>query len=419
MLERNGRRLRRIESELDAKMTLSRFAGHVLHDGVDVAVLRPRKSVEAQARRLPVAHTPERGCGKLRNDLHFARRNDRRDSLALVNHRADLQGSDLGQPAFYGRADPTLVCLLHMASHDRLGRGPLSFERDAFAQEGAEMRLPLLARRGLFLSEALNPLAGRSEVGATTLCVGLRANDVGFSNESPSAQLTLAALLVVRLRDRCLRRCDALGSLRQRRARGATQRRNNLLLLDDLRRDNRQLVVQRRQSRALLIGFQRFAIGFDFEQHVAAPHAPAKRQIRGGDTAADRGAYGLHIPHLEARSRADFVNRDLAPQEPGAPDSEERSNEDEAEYGRPRAIGLERSQSVRERDGHGYRPSDEKRRGVSKNTAGVARLPGARSSLVGRAPGGVVSSTTDKRGARVRSRARTSGRTCHTDTIPL
>src|SRR5207244_337747 len=162
---------------------------------------------------------------------------------------------------------------------------------------------------------------GRSEVGATTLRVGLRANDVGFSNESPSAQLTLAALLVLRLRDRCLRRCDPLGSLRQRGTRGATHRRQCLLFLGNL-------------------------------------------------------------------CRAD---RDLAPQEQGAPDSEERSNEDEAEYGRPRAIGLERSQSVRERDGHGYRPSDEKRRGVSKNTARVARPPGTRSSLVGRAPGGVVS----------------------------
>ena len=127
------------------------------------------------------------------------------------------------------------------------------------------------------------------------------------------------------------------------------------------------MAVQRGQSRALLIGFQRFAIGFDLEQHVAAPHAPAKHQIRGGDAAADGGAYRVHMLHLEARSRAYFVNRDLAAQEPGAPDSEERSNEDEADYGRPRAVGLECSEGVRERDGHGYRPSDETRRGVPKN----------------------------------------------------
>src|SRR5206468_10771310 len=172
--------------------------------------------------RLTVAHTPDRGCGELRNDLHFLGRNNRRDSLAFTKHRADLQWSDLGQPACFGRADATLVCLSLMASDHRGGRGPLSFERDALAQDRAEMCLPLVARRDLFRPEALYPLAGRSDVGATGIGFGFRANDVGFGDESPSAQLTLAALLVLRMRDRCLRCCDPLGSLRQRGTRGAT-----------------------------------------------------------------------------------------------------------------------------------------------------------------------------------------------------
>src|SRR5439155_8858799 len=312
-------------------------------------------------------HTTDRGCGELRNDLHFPRRNDRRDPLAFTNHGADLQWSDLGQPACFGRTDATLVCLSLMASDHRGSRGLLSFERDALTQEGTEMRLPLVARRDLFRPEAFYPLAGRSDVGATGIGFGFRANDVGVGDESPSAQLTLAALLILRLRDRGLRRCDLLGSLRQRGTRGATHRRKCLLFFDNLCRDDSQLAVQRGQSRALLIGFQRFAIGFDLEQHVAAPHAPAKHQIRGGDAAADGGAYRVHMLHLEARSRAYFVNCHLAPQEPGAPDSEERSNEDEAENVRPHTVGLEGSERVRERGGHGYRPCDKTRREVPKN----------------------------------------------------
>src|SRR5947208_2641839 len=79
MLERNRRRLRRIETEVDTKLTVSRFAGDTLDDGADVAVLRPRETIEAKARRLSEAHTPERRCGKLGNDFHVPVRDNGRD----------------------------------------------------------------------------------------------------------------------------------------------------------------------------------------------------------------------------------------------------------------------------------------------------------------------------------------------------